>query len=163
MLGTFNLIPGFPMDGGRILRASLWKKWGDLARATKCASRVGQGVAIALIIYGGLYLLQGYLFNAIWLGMIGFFLLQAAKAEYGNLITKRVLSKTKAENILTELHMPRESLPPGAITCEKGELLSTLLEKMKQSSDRLIFVVEDDKVLGTITLQQILLKIGEKR
>lgn len=162
MLGTFNLIPGFPMDGGRILRAGLWKIWKDLVRATKWASRAGQVFAFALMGYGLFLGLQGYLFNAIWIIMIGFFIRNAAIMEYQGLITKRILGGTKAKDILTELHILQRSLPPGAVTCEKEESLTTLFEKMKQSSDRLIFVVEDDRVLGTITQEQILKIIGEK-
>jgi len=163
VLGTFNLLPGFPMDGGRILRAGLWKIWKDLVRATKWASRAGQVFAFALMGYGLFLGLQGYLFNAIWIIMIGFFIRNAAIMEYQGLITKRILGGTKAKDILTELHIPRESLPPGAITCKKEELLTTLLEKMKQSSDRLIFVVKNDKVIGTITLEQILKMIAKEK
>jgi CBS domain-containing protein len=92
VLLLFNLIPGFPLDGGRILRAIAWKRTGDRTRATVLAARVGRGFAV-LIMIGGVFLglRSGDLLQAVWFAFIGFFLLQAARsAEAQTAITDRI-------------------------------------------------------------------------
>jgi Zn-dependent protease len=76
----FNLIPGFPLDGGRIARAITWKITGDRNRATRFAAVLGRGVGWAMIAGGLLWALQGSAFNGIWLALIGWFLAQAARS-----------------------------------------------------------------------------------
>ncbi len=81
LLAVFNMVPGFPLDGGRVLRSIIWKATGSLQTATRWAVRVGQGVAL-LMIMGGVWLFfSGDYFNGLWFGFIGWFLLQAAQAE----------------------------------------------------------------------------------
>ena len=84
LLGLFNLIPGFPLDGGRVLRALAWGAFGDLRRATRLAVRLGQGVAYVFILLGIVVGLRGgleMLAHGIWLAFIGWFLLNAAEAS----------------------------------------------------------------------------------
>ena len=88
-LGTFNLIPGFPLDGGRILRSLLWRHWGDLERSTRAASRLGEGVGGLLIVAGVSLLIldffqpvYDFLFASVWFILIGTFLIQAAFNSY---------------------------------------------------------------------------------
>jgi len=76
----FNLIPGFPLDGGRIARAIAWKITGDRNRATRFAARLGRGIAFVMIAVGGVLFLTGNLVDGIWLAVIGFFLSQAARS-----------------------------------------------------------------------------------
>jgi Zn-dependent protease len=78
LLLLFNLIPGFPLDGGRILRAILWAATGSQRRATTIASFVGQAVAFGLIIWGFSRIIGGDLFGGIWTAFIGWFLNNAA-------------------------------------------------------------------------------------
>lgn len=75
----FNLIPAFPLDGGRVARAIAWKFTGDRTRATRGAARLGQAFSYLFIAVGLLFLLRGDLINGIWLGLIGFILLQSAR------------------------------------------------------------------------------------
>jgi Zn-dependent protease/predicted transcriptional regulator len=79
-LGIFNLLPGFPLDGGRVLRATLWKITGNLQTATRWAARVGQGVAFVLILVGVWQFFLGNLLTGIWTGFVGWFMLTAAQS-----------------------------------------------------------------------------------
>ncbi len=79
LLAAFNLVPGFPLDGGRLLRSAIWKATGSLARATRVASVAGQGVGWLLVAAGVAWLLAGDLAGGIWFAFIGWFLVQAAR------------------------------------------------------------------------------------
>jgi Zn-dependent protease len=76
---VFNLIPAFPLDGGRVARSIAWKVTGDRNKATRGAARLGQGFSYLFIAIGILLFLRGDLINGIWLGLIGFILLQSAR------------------------------------------------------------------------------------
>ena len=82
MLAVFNLIPGFPLDGGRILRALLWRIFGDEDRATRISARAGQAVALSLFALGLWEFLALESLSGLWLGLLGWFLLDAATASY---------------------------------------------------------------------------------
>ncbi len=87
----FNLIPGFPLDGGRIVRAIAWWRTGDRNRATRFAAKLGMGAGVIMIGVGVLQFLLGDLIWGIWLGFIGFFLLQSARsAELGASLSSRI-------------------------------------------------------------------------
>ncbi len=81
ILAVFNLIPGFPLDGGRVLRAILWGVMGSLSRATRIASTIGRFVGFGFIAFGIFEVLTGGLVNGLWTGFIGLFLQGAARAE----------------------------------------------------------------------------------
>src|SRR5207248_2454891 len=83
LLAAFNMLPGFPMDGGRVLRAAIWAGTHDLAKATRIAATAGRVIAIAMIGGGASLALLGVLpVNGIWLVLIGSFLYQSAHAAY---------------------------------------------------------------------------------
>ena len=91
VLLAFNLIPGFPLDGGRMARAIAWWRTGDRARATRFASRLGQGFAYLLIGYGLYRALVGDVLSLVWFGLMGFFIIQAARAaDIQSQITSRI-------------------------------------------------------------------------
>ena len=81
LLAIFNLFPGYPLDGGRVLRAFLWRRGRDLNEATIVTGRFGQIIAVALIGFGAfLIIFNGDFFNGFWAGLVGFFLYDSAKS-----------------------------------------------------------------------------------
>jgi Zn-dependent protease len=91
VLLAFNLIPGFPLDGGRIARAIAWWRTGDRAKATRFASILGQGFAYLLIGYGLYRFMLGDVVALVWFGLMGFFIIQAARAaDIQSQITARI-------------------------------------------------------------------------
>jgi Zn-dependent protease/CBS domain-containing protein len=100
LLAVFNLVPGFPLDGGRLLRAAIWKTTGSLGRATRIASVAGQGVGWLLVAAGVAWLLGGDLAGGIWFAFIGWFLVQAARSSYQELQLQQLLRGVEAEEVM---------------------------------------------------------------
>src|SRR5918999_3748613 len=100
LLAGFNLVPGFPLDGGRLLRSAIWKTTGSLARATRIASLAGQGVGWLLVAAGVASLLAGDLAGGIWFAFIGWFLVQAARSSYQDLQLQQLLAGVEAEDVM---------------------------------------------------------------
>jgi Zn-dependent protease/predicted transcriptional regulator len=100
LLAGFNLVPGFPLDGGRLLRAAIWKATGSLGRATRIASIAGQGVGWLLVAAGVAWLLAGDLAGGIWFAFIGWFLVQAARSSYQDLQLQQLLRRVEAEDVM---------------------------------------------------------------
>lgn len=99
ILGAFNLIPGFPMDGGRVMRAFLWKRTKDFFYATRRASGYGQKIAIFFIIFGLVSIFAGFP-GALWLMLIGWFLHTAAQASHQQASLQETLSGIKVKDIM---------------------------------------------------------------
>lgn len=147
-LGAFNLIPGFPMDGGRVLRALLWRLRGDRLLATRNAAVVGRSVAYLLIALGVFIALRpGGLFSGIWLALIGWFLSNAAEATAVQAGVERSLRGVKVRDAM-------DGNPPAVSPNEPiGELVQ---ERMLRGEDRSFLVRHDDGGLaGIITLHDV--------
>lgn len=106
-IGLFNLIPGFPLDGGRVLRALLWKTTGDLQRATRWATLVGQAVGWAFISIGAFMVFGAKLpffgqgtGSGLWLAFIGWFLRGAARSSYQSLLVRDALAGVRVADIM---------------------------------------------------------------
>jgi Zn-dependent protease len=100
-VGVFNLIPGFPLDGGRLLRAIVWRQTGDFPRATAVASRVGRGVAIGLVVLGAWQAFAGSFLSGLWLVLVGLFLRQAASASETRATLASTLSELPVADVMT--------------------------------------------------------------
>lgn len=101
-LAVFNLVPGFPLDGGRILRSLVWRSTGDIVQATRVAARGGRIVGMVLIGIGVFELFfLGALVGGLWLMAIGWFLSQAATASFTHLQLKTVLDDVPASRLMT--------------------------------------------------------------
>ncbi|MCK4354720.1 MAG: site-2 protease family protein, partial [Dehalococcoidia bacterium] len=100
ILALFNSIPGFPLDGGRVLYAATWRKTGNCFQATHTATRVGQGIAYAFIAGGLTITVVTYLWlNGLWFIFIGWFLRGAAKASYQQILPRNSLPGVTARHI----------------------------------------------------------------
>jgi hypothetical protein len=100
ILAVFNLLPAFPLDGGRVLRAALWQWKKNLRWATRIASRIGTGFGIFLILVGIFNVITGRLINGIWLFMIGMFLRNAAQMSYQQVLIRKALEGETVQHFM---------------------------------------------------------------
>jgi len=100
-LGAFNLIPGFPLDGGRVLRSLIWWRSGNLKNATRIASNAGRAVGFILIFIGIYLVFTGDWVDGIWLALIGWFLESAAVGSYQQLLMQEMLKGHVASEIMS--------------------------------------------------------------
>lgn len=146
MLAVFNLLPAFPLDGGRILRSVIWRWKGDLRHATRLATRIGSGFGVLLILFGILNAFGGNLLGGMWYFLIGVFLKAAAKNSYGRLLLQAAFSEKRVDslmNIETDAISPHLSLE---------EVVSEHLPRQK---GKILPVIENGRLVGCITLAQI--------
>jgi Zn-dependent protease/CBS domain-containing protein len=102
LLGVFNLLPAFPLDGGRLLQSLIWLRTGDRLRATSIAARIGMVFAFLLIAYGlASFLLAGNLIGGIWSVFLGWFLLSAARSEEASGLIRQALSGISVAEVMT--------------------------------------------------------------
>jgi Zn-dependent protease/CBS domain-containing protein len=146
VLALFNLIPGFPLDGGRVLRAIIWGATGDLRRATQIAAGVGRLVAFGFIFWGIWQIFGGNWADGLWIAFIGWFLDSAATRSVQQLAVQDLLTgHTVREAMLTDCpHVPRRLT------------LDVLVDQVAAASGRRCFpVMEGEQVYGLLTLQRI--------
>jgi len=147
LLALFNLIPGFPLDGGRVLRAVLWGLGGNFRTATQWASRAGRIVA-ALFILAGVFqiVLGGSFLNGLWIAFIGWFLYNAATSSYQQVVLRDALAGVKARNVMT-----------AQCTTVPGDLrLDRLVEDhLLGQGQRCVFIADRDDLQGLVTLHNI--------
>jgi CBS domain-containing protein len=146
LLGAFNLVPGFPLDGGRILRALLWSRSGSLERATRTAARTGQLVAMLSMGMGMLYILRGSLINGIWLLILGWFLDTGAQSSYQQVVVRHGLGEIRVGDIMSRnLH----TLDPG-MTVDRA--IDGFFLPYKHGGFPVVF---GDHLIGIVTLQDV--------
>jgi CBS domain-containing protein len=116
-LAVFNLLPGYPLDGGRVLRAWFWRRSGSLREATSRAANWGGGIALGLMMLGGLQIFAGALVGGLWLIFIGMFLRGAARAGYYGVALEQTLGqRTVGDLMLTDvITVPAEATVEEAI------------------------------------------------
>lgn len=145
-LALFNLAPGFPLDGGRVLRATLWSVTGNYGRATKIASFFGQVAAFGLMGWGALQILSGHLANGVWIVLIGWFLQNSAVQSAANAALKTGLADLTVREIM---HNDDPVVPPTMT-------LAQLLKEVAIPSGKEWFPVSSGaQVTGVITLNEI--------
>ncbi len=145
-LGVFNLIPGFPLDGGRVLRSLIWWRSNNLRNATRVASNIGRGVGF-LFIFGGIYFIfTNDWYNGIWLALIGWFLESAAVGSYRQLLLQDMLKGHIANEVMSQDCV----LVPSDITLER-----LVNEKILTSGRRCFPVAANGHTEGLITMRDI--------
>jgi Zn-dependent protease/CBS domain-containing protein len=153
VLGIFNMIPGFPLDGGRVLRSILWGISGNLRRATRWASWVGQAIAW-LMIGAGIAMVFGVhipyfgtgLLNGLWLAFIGWFLNSASSQSYQQIVVHDILEGVSVERMM-------RTDPP---TVPPDSSLSSLVHDHVMGTDEVGFpVVEGDQLVGIVTIDDV--------
>ena len=149
LLAAFNVVPGFPLDGGRVLRGILWSISGDFTRATRVAGACGAIFAWTLMGVGALSaVLGGQLVGGIWFVLIGWFLLSAARATVGQEAMQRALARVWV----------RETLVPVTEALLSGdESVAEVLEGMVLRQGRRTFFVVDaaGRLRGLVTLREL--------
>ncbi len=147
LLALFNMIPGFPLDGGRVLRAALWAFGGSFQNATQWASRAGRVVAYGFILFGASQVLLGQgLVNGLWLAFIGWFLKNAAESSYQQMLLRDKLSGVKARSVMTQ----------ECLTVPSSLGVDRLVEDhVLTGGQRCFFVADKDNMEGLITLNDL--------
>jgi Zn-dependent protease len=146
LLALFNMIPGFPLDGGRVLRAALWAFGGSLQNATKWASRAGRVVAFGFILIGVGQVLLGGLLNGLWLAFIGWFLNNAAESSYQQVRLRDMLSGVKARSVMTQ----ECSTVPSRLGVDR-----LVEDYVLAGGQRCFFVADNGSTEGLITLHNL--------
>jgi len=148
VLAAFNMIPAFPLDGGRVLRALLWQWKGNIWEATRIASTIGSGFGVLLIAYGVYRLLFfGDFIGAVWLFLIGMFLRSVAQGSYQQLIVQRML---EGEPIRRFMNTNPVTVPPALS-------LEDLVEHYIYKYHYKMFPVvnESNDLLGCVTTKEV--------
>lgn len=146
LLGLFNLIPGFPLDGGRVLHSIVWRVSGSARSATRVATFVGQLIAYLLIFAGILLFFAGDLFDGIWFGFIGWFLLSAAQAAN----TQATLAAMFKGVTVGEVMNPNPATVPANISLQK-----LVDEFLLPHGWRSACVLQGDQLAGLISLSDV--------
>ncbi len=145
-LALFNMIPGYPLDGGRVFRSAIWAKTGDMNKATRWAAQTGRGIAMLMIIGGGLMILTGNWSNGLWLAFIGWFLDNAASQGLQSAWMREALHGYTAADFATSTCQTVDSNMP----------LDWLVRDYVLPGGRDCFVVtEGERPQGVVTLAQI--------
>jgi Zn-dependent protease/predicted transcriptional regulator len=147
VLLVFNLIPGFPLDGGRILRAILWGATKDFRRATSIAVAIGQGIAFLLIGWGLYRLIGGDLLGGIWTAFTGWFLSNAATTAGRQAAIQEELAGIRVAEVMQR----QPSIVPSTIT-----LAQLVNDHMLPGSRRAHLVAADGRLVGLVTLTDLL-------
>jgi Zn-dependent protease len=155
LLAVFNMVPGFPMDGGRVLRAALWQWKGDLRWATRWASRFGQGFGLLLVMLGIVSFLAGNFIGGMWWFLIGLFIRGAAIASYQHLLTQLALKGPRQEWGRTRVGDVSRRIGE-AYTVDADADANEALNQMQRNASSRLVVTEDDRIVGILVLKDLL-------
>jgi Zn-dependent protease/predicted transcriptional regulator len=145
-LALFNVLPAFPLDGGRMLRAFLWARRGNIRWATRITSGIGSGFGMVMIALGVLTFLKGNFITGVWWFLIGLFLRGAANAAYQQLVLRRALEGEPVRTFMT----------PDPVTVDPSLYVRDLVEQyLYRTHHKLYPVVDEGALLGCVTLGQV--------
>jgi Zn-dependent protease/predicted transcriptional regulator len=144
-LALFNLLPGFPLDGGRIFRAIVWGVTKDFSRATKVAGTSGKVVAYGLIVFGAWYAMKGQWTSGLWLAFIGWFLLNAAQESVAQVAIRETLSGLHAADVMSH------EVP----TVARNMSLEEYGQEVARTGRRCHLVTTEDRLVGMINVHAL--------
>ena len=143
LLGAFNLIPGFPLDGGRVFRSIVWQATGSVRRATEVASAVGQLAGFGLVAWGVLRVFDGDLLGGLWTAAIGLFLQSAAGSSVRQVALDQRLSSVRVRDVFTQ---DMDGAAPGMTIDQLIE------EHILGRKRRAILVTNNNRLVGIVTI-----------
>jgi Zn-dependent protease len=144
-LAIFNLIPGFPLDGGRVLRALYWRKTGSLKKATQIASESGKWIGVGIILLGLFWIMMGNLIGGFWFVIIGIFLRSAADWGLQQVVMKGALEGVKV----------RELMSRDVISVRPSLHVDQLVEDFFLTHKHTTYpVIDGERIIGIVTLKQ---------
>lgn len=146
LLAGFNLIPGLPLDGGRVLRSIIWGATGSLTKATNIAATVGRVFGWCLIAFGVFQLLTGNFLGGIWIAFIGWFLSSAAEASRQEVTAREHLSGVRVKDVMNP---SLECISP------QTSVEDVVRDIFFQRGRRAVLVCQDDNLVGIVTLTDI--------
>jgi len=146
LLAGFNLIPAFPLDGGRVFRSILWGWKKNLKWATRIASRIGSGFGLLLIFFGVLYVIRGAFISGMWWFLIGLFLRNASQMSYRRLLMSRAL---EGEPVRRFMKTDPVTAPP-SLTIQKF-----VDEYIYHYHFKMFPIIDDGKLIGCITTREV--------
>jgi Zn-dependent protease/CBS domain-containing protein len=146
VLAVFNMIPGFPLDGGRVLRAIVWAITKNADRSTRIAARIGQVVAFLFILDGIWQFFSGAGFGGLWIAFIGWFLMDAAKASYAEVETTAAFRGMRVSQVMSH----------DCVTVNRGMSLQEFVDTYLLRTGERCFAVEDQgRLVGLITPRDV--------
>jgi len=149
ILGVFNLLPGYPLDGGRVLRSIIWKATGNLKRSTFIASITGRVFGFMLIAVGIVFVFTGNFLNGVWFALIGWFLQSAAYMSYRQLIFDTSIKGVKVKDIVSE------DIVTVVQETTIQELVDDFFMKYRFSRFPVIANIHSKKLIGVISIHDI--------
>ncbi|MFA4903919.1 MAG: site-2 protease family protein [Desulfobaccales bacterium] len=146
ILAAFNLLPAFPLDGGRVLRSILWGTKGNLRWATRVSSTIGSAFGIGLIVFGILQFIYGNVIGGVWMFLIGMFLRNAAQMSYQQLLVRKALEGEKVSRFMNT----------NPVAVQDSITVEHLVEDYIYKHHYKMFpVMSGDKLVGCITTRQV--------
>jgi Zn-dependent protease/predicted transcriptional regulator len=145
-LAGFNMIPGYPLDGGRVLRAAVWGITGNQARATRAAARVGEAIAVLFILLGLYRFFLGANFGGLWFAFIGWFLLDAARSSEFQLEFMADLRSRRVSDI-----MDRDC----ATVDGQMSVQEFVEEHLLRTGNRCFIVMQNTRIAGMVTPSEV--------
>jgi CBS domain-containing protein len=148
VLAVFNLLPGFPLDGGRVFRAAIWGATGNLRTATRVASITGQvfGWAFIVLGVGSLFVPALALYGNIWFALVGWFLVSAARQSYQQVVMRETLTGVQVGALMT----PQVDAVPSGMSVER-----LVTDYFLRESAWTLPVEHDGKVIGTVSVEDV--------
>lgn len=144
-LGLFNLLPGFPLDGGRVLRSILWARSGDLLSATRTATRTGSAIAYAMILFGIVSIAAFGIFGGLWYILIGIFVRSAARGSYTAMRIEHALRGARASDAMRT--------PPAPVHAALS--LQRLVDEHWSGEERVFLVEQEGAIVGIVTAADV--------